>query len=151
MAQSVSLSKALWRGFAMKCPNCGRGHLFGRFLKVGQARQAAVRTCDRHRRPNRTSRKWKPNVDPSVRSFAEVVFTKLGNALLFAVMLAMATNASLVKGLRFISVICLLISSWHFGAAFARRRPLSVLSEWGEAVMFGLIAGCACLYVRLLV
>ena len=22
------------RGFAMKCPNCGKGHLFGRFLKV---------------------------------------------------------------------------------------------------------------------
>ncbi|WP_249144264.1 DUF983 domain-containing protein [Bradyrhizobium lablabi] len=34
MVQAVSLSKALWRGFTMKCPNCGRGHLFGRFLKV---------------------------------------------------------------------------------------------------------------------
>jgi uncharacterized protein (DUF983 family) len=34
MTHSVSLPKALWRGFAMKCPNCGRGHLFDRFLKV---------------------------------------------------------------------------------------------------------------------
>jgi uncharacterized protein (DUF983 family) len=34
MNAPVSFSKALWRGFTMKCPNCGRGHLFGRFLKV---------------------------------------------------------------------------------------------------------------------
>lgn len=31
---SVSLAKAMWRGFRGKCPNCGEGHLFGRFLKV---------------------------------------------------------------------------------------------------------------------
>ena len=34
MTETVSLQKAMWRGFTMKCPNCGRGHLFGRFLKV---------------------------------------------------------------------------------------------------------------------
>ena len=34
MNAPVSLPKALWRGFTMKCPNCGQGHLFGRFLKV---------------------------------------------------------------------------------------------------------------------
>jgi uncharacterized protein (DUF983 family) len=34
MTDTVSLAKAMWRGFTMKCPNCGRGHLFGRFLKV---------------------------------------------------------------------------------------------------------------------
>jgi uncharacterized protein (DUF983 family) len=34
MTDSVSFSKALWRGFAMRCPNCGQGHLFGHFLKV---------------------------------------------------------------------------------------------------------------------
>lgn len=34
MNEPVSLSKALCRGFAMKCPHCGRGHLFGGFLKV---------------------------------------------------------------------------------------------------------------------
>ncbi len=34
MTDAVSLPQALWRGFAMKCPHCGRGHLFGRFLKV---------------------------------------------------------------------------------------------------------------------
>ncbi|MBP0111749.1 MULTISPECIES: DUF983 domain-containing protein [Bradyrhizobium] len=34
MTAPVSFQKALWRGFTMKCPNCGHGHLFGRFLKV---------------------------------------------------------------------------------------------------------------------
>jgi uncharacterized protein (DUF983 family) len=34
MAPSISLPKAMLRGFAMKCPNCGQGHLFSRFLKV---------------------------------------------------------------------------------------------------------------------
>jgi uncharacterized protein (DUF983 family) len=32
--EPVSLTEALWRGFAMRCPNCGEGHLFRRFLKV---------------------------------------------------------------------------------------------------------------------
>jgi hypothetical protein len=54
------------------------------------------------------------NMDPSVLSFAELVLTKLSTALIFATMLG-APDASLVQGLRFISVICLLISSWHFG------------------------------------
>ena len=31
---AVSLAKAMWRGFRGKCPNCGEGHVFGRFLKV---------------------------------------------------------------------------------------------------------------------
>jgi uncharacterized protein (DUF983 family) len=34
MTSPISLRTALARGFAMRCPNCGRGHLFGRFLKV---------------------------------------------------------------------------------------------------------------------
>src|SRR5581483_2763968 len=34
MTQSISFPTALARGFSMRCPNCGRGHLFGRFLKV---------------------------------------------------------------------------------------------------------------------
>ncbi len=34
MPEAISLPKALARGFSMKCPNCGRAHLFGRFLKV---------------------------------------------------------------------------------------------------------------------
>jgi uncharacterized protein (DUF983 family) len=32
--QPISLAGALWRGFTMRCPNCGQGKLFGRFLKV---------------------------------------------------------------------------------------------------------------------
>ncbi len=28
------VSPALWRGFKCKCPNCGEGKLFGKFLKV---------------------------------------------------------------------------------------------------------------------
>src|SRR5262249_29943036 len=34
MTQPISLLKAVGRGFTMKCPNCGKGHLFRRFLKV---------------------------------------------------------------------------------------------------------------------
>jgi uncharacterized protein (DUF983 family) len=34
---SVSLATAMGRGFRGKCPNCGEGHLFGRFLKVADA------------------------------------------------------------------------------------------------------------------
>jgi len=34
MAEQISLMNAVGRGFAMRCPNCGRGHLFRRFLKV---------------------------------------------------------------------------------------------------------------------
>lgn len=36
----ISLPKAMGRGFAMRCPNCGRGHLFGRFLKVANSCEA---------------------------------------------------------------------------------------------------------------
>lgn len=32
--QPVLLGEALWRGFKMRCPNCGKGRLFNRFLKV---------------------------------------------------------------------------------------------------------------------
>jgi uncharacterized protein (DUF983 family) len=30
----VSLAKAVWRGFRDRCPHCGEGRLFSRFLKV---------------------------------------------------------------------------------------------------------------------
>jgi len=30
----VSLGRALWRGFTMRCPHCGEASLFGRYLKV---------------------------------------------------------------------------------------------------------------------
>ncbi|MBB4377500.1 Uncharacterized conserved protein, DUF983 family [Bradyrhizobium sp. Rc3b] len=36
-AGSVSLAKAMWRGCRGKCPNCGEGHLVGRFLKVAHS------------------------------------------------------------------------------------------------------------------
>jgi uncharacterized protein (DUF983 family) len=37
MTHPISLPKALARGFAMRCPHCGRGHLFRSFLKVADA------------------------------------------------------------------------------------------------------------------
>jgi hypothetical protein len=79
-------------------------------------------------------------MDSSVVSFAEPFFAKLGGA-----------NASLGQGLRFILAIFFLMASWHFGVALVRRRPLSGLSEWGEAVIFSLMAGCAYSFVKLLV
>ena len=30
----VTVTEAMRRGFVMRCPNCGEGRLFGRFLKV---------------------------------------------------------------------------------------------------------------------
>jgi hypothetical protein len=44
-----------------------------------------------------------------------------------------------------------LTSSWPFGVALVRRRPLIGQSEWGEAVIFGLIAGCAYLFAKALI
>lgn len=32
--EPVTLARALWRGFRMRCPNCGQGRLFSSFLKV---------------------------------------------------------------------------------------------------------------------
>jgi uncharacterized protein (DUF983 family) len=32
--QPNSQARALWRGFTLRCPNCGQGKLFGRYLKV---------------------------------------------------------------------------------------------------------------------
>jgi len=32
--QPVSFLTAVWRGFLMRCPQCGTGKMFGRFLKV---------------------------------------------------------------------------------------------------------------------
>jgi uncharacterized protein (DUF983 family) len=49
MTQAISLPQALARGFAMKCPNCGRGHLFGRFLKVADH----CEVCDEDYTPQR--------------------------------------------------------------------------------------------------
>jgi len=33
----ASLAKAVWRGFRGRCPHCGEGRLFHRFLKVAHA------------------------------------------------------------------------------------------------------------------
>ena len=34
-----SWQRAMWRGFQRTCPNCGKGHMFGAYLKVAD-------TCD---------------------------------------------------------------------------------------------------------
>jgi uncharacterized protein (DUF983 family) len=36
----VSLATAMWRGFRGRCPHCGEGHLFTRFLKVAHSCEA---------------------------------------------------------------------------------------------------------------
>ena len=47
--QPVSISKAMWRGFLGRCPNCGEGRLFGRFLKVKDACDACGEEFHHHR------------------------------------------------------------------------------------------------------
>lgn len=32
--ETASLYRAMWRGFRCRCPNCGKGRLFGKYLKV---------------------------------------------------------------------------------------------------------------------
>ena len=83
------------------------------------------------------------NVEPILQSFAGRIFPKLGVAVLFAGLLAFATTGTLEQALRYVAATCLLISFWLFGVALAKRRSFASLSEWGEGLVFSLIAGCA--------
>jgi uncharacterized protein (DUF983 family) len=47
--QPVSLGEALWRGFRLRCPRCGAGRLFGRFLKVADRCPACGEVMSHHR------------------------------------------------------------------------------------------------------
>ena len=47
--EPVSLGEAVWRGLTMKCPNCGAGKLFGRFLKVADHCPACGEAFSHHR------------------------------------------------------------------------------------------------------
>lgn len=47
--EPVSLGQAMWRGFTMKCPNCGTGKLFRRFLKVADHCPACGEEFTHHR------------------------------------------------------------------------------------------------------
>lgn len=78
-----------------------------------------------------------------LQPFAERLFIKLGTAILFVLMLAIATGATLGLGLRYVAATCLLISIWLFGIAVVRRRALGRFSEWDEGLIFVLLAGSA--------
>jgi uncharacterized protein (DUF983 family) len=47
--EPVSLVDAMRRGFMMRCPNCGKGKLFGRFLKVADHCTACGEVFSHHR------------------------------------------------------------------------------------------------------
>src|SRR5262245_53804610 len=47
--EPVSLAKAMGRGFRMRCPNCGEGKLFGRFLKVADHCPVCAEPFSHHR------------------------------------------------------------------------------------------------------
>jgi uncharacterized protein (DUF983 family) len=47
--EPVSLANAMWRGFRMRCPNCGSGKLFGRYLKVADHCPACGEQFSHHR------------------------------------------------------------------------------------------------------
>ena len=49
MASRGSLITALGRGFRCKCPACGKGHLFARFLKIVPACAACGEEMHHHR------------------------------------------------------------------------------------------------------
>ena len=42
-------ARALWRGFAERCPNCDKGRLFGRYLKVNPHCPACGEALHHHR------------------------------------------------------------------------------------------------------
>jgi uncharacterized protein (DUF983 family) len=46
---SVSLAKAMWRGFCGRCPHCGEGHVFKRFLKVANSCEVCGEELLHHR------------------------------------------------------------------------------------------------------
>jgi uncharacterized protein (DUF983 family) len=47
--QRSALGKALWRGFRMRCPRCGEGHLFRQYLKVADHCPACGEAFHHHR------------------------------------------------------------------------------------------------------
>ncbi len=48
-SEPVSLTEAMRRGFTLRCPNCGKGRLFGRFLKVVDHCSACGEVMSHHR------------------------------------------------------------------------------------------------------
>ena len=49
VSDSPTLKTALWRGVRGRCPNCGRGHIFDRFLKVADRCEACGEEFFHHR------------------------------------------------------------------------------------------------------
>jgi len=47
--EPVSLTEAMRRGLTMRCPHCGKGRLFGRFLKVVDRCPACGEVMSHHR------------------------------------------------------------------------------------------------------
>jgi uncharacterized protein (DUF983 family) len=47
--ETISLSQAMWRGFRCRCPNCGKGHVFGKFLKVADHCEVCGEEFHHHR------------------------------------------------------------------------------------------------------
>jgi hypothetical protein len=83
------------------------------------------------------------NVKSLLRPFAERLFVKLGTAIFFALMVAIATGATLGLGLRYVAATCFVISIWLFGVALVQKRSFGRFSEWGEGLVFVLLAGGA--------
>ena len=98
-----SARKDFFNSICQKQTFVGRFWLNGHCLGVLCRRETALSSCS-----GATVGSHAVTLRPlslKILDFAEWVFTKLDAALLFAVMLAMATNASLVQGLRFIAAI----------------------------------------------
>lgn len=48
-SEPVSLTEAMRRGFALRCPSCGKGRLFRRFLRVADRCAACGEVMSHHR------------------------------------------------------------------------------------------------------
>jgi uncharacterized protein (DUF983 family) len=47
--EPISLSRAMLRGFRCRCPNCGKGRLFGKYLKVADRCEECGEELHHHR------------------------------------------------------------------------------------------------------
>ena len=47
--ENRSWKQAMWRGFTCSCPACGKGHMFGAFLKVADSCDACGEELHHHR------------------------------------------------------------------------------------------------------
>lgn len=71
------LKPALWRGWCKRCPNCGKGRILYKYLKVRDACPVCGEAIHHHRADDRASLSDHPLGRPSAGTSAACVFRAL--------------------------------------------------------------------------